>query len=139
MSIPELGPGKSVRPFFRALAWIFVACYVVGALGALWFTFLESTSLRERVAVVVMTVVMGFAAWVFLLIALGREAKSPPQQRMRVVLAILLTAGLAGMAWEFFAEPQSMRERIWLVVISVISIASLYSVLTDRSPLRSSP
>ena len=138
MSLPDLTPRNSVRPFFRGLAWFIVVCSAVGAAGALWAAIFETGPIRERILYVVLILVLALGMWTFLLAALGRDAK-PPGPRLNVLLTALPVLCLAGIAWEYFSGPLPTREIIWLVLLAVVNIAWFYSRVTDKSQPRSSP
>ena len=138
MSVPDLTPKDSVRPFFRGLAWFIVVCSAVGAAGALWAAIFETGPIRERIAHVVLSLALALAMWTFLLAALGRNVK-PPGPRLNVLLTALPVVCLAGIAWEYFSGPLPTREIIWLALLAVLNIAWLYSSVTDKSQPRSFP
>ena len=137
MSLPVPGANEPVRPFFRALAWIIVACFTFGALGGLWAVIFDATTFGERAALVVLILVLGLGTWAFLLAALGRNAK-PPGPRLQLFQATAVVVCLAGIAWEIFYRPQTKSQLVWLTIFAAMSLSWLYSFFSGRALLRSS-
>ncbi len=135
MSLPDPEPRETVRPVFRVIAWFVVACFVAGALAALWAIVFETMTLRERLVLAVLILTLGLGIWAFLVAALGRDIK-PPERRLSPLLAMIPVACLAAIAWEYFSGPHSKAEIVWLAAFALMNVAWLYSFVTGKAPLR---